>query len=200
MRSRLFALLFLLMAATGLPGAAFAGEVDDALRTFNARVLEVMKAGPKLGFKGRLDKFRAIVSDSYDITAITKAMLGPSAVKQLGDDMVKVSESYTTFSAATYAAQFGDWDGERFEVGESRPSTGGSLIVQSWIIPKTGDPTQIDYVMRQGQGRWRIIDVLFDGTVSQVAVRRSEFGSIYRAKGLTGLLETIEKQTAALEK
>jgi len=72
--------------------------------------------------------------------------------------------------------------------------------VPSWIAPKTGDSTEIDYVMREIDGHWKVVDVLYDGTVSQVAVRRSEFGSIFRGKGLAGLIEVIEKQTAALDK
>ena len=91
-------------------------------------------------------------------------------------------------------------NGERFEVGEAHPSTGGAVVVPSWLVPAKGDPTPIDYVMRETEGRWRIVDVLYDGTVSQVAVRRSEFVSIFRAKGLSGLIETIEKQAQALEK
>lgn len=201
MRQRLIASLVAVMAIAGLSGPSFAAEADATIRRFNDKLLEVMKNGPKLGFKGRLEKMRGPVAEAYDIPTITKAMLGPSSVAKLTpEELAALAVSYSEFSSATYASQFDDWEGERLEVGETRPSTAGAVIVQSWIVPKTGEPTQIDYVMRQDQGQWKIADVLYDGSVSQVAVRRSEFGSIFRAKGFAGLKETIDKQTSAMEK
>ncbi|TAN56100.1 MAG: organic solvent ABC transporter [Magnetospirillum sp.] len=200
MRSRFLASLLVFVLAIGLPGLAWAGAAEQVIQTFSDRLLDVMKNGPKLGFKGRADKLRPAVSEVYDMASMTKSTLGAAAAKLTAEEAAKLTTTYTAFSVATYAAQFDDWGGERFDVGEQRPSTGGAIIVPSWIVPKTGDPTQIDYVMREVDGRWKVVDVLYDGTVSQVAVRRSEFVSIFRAKGFAGLIETIEKQTAALDK
>jgi phospholipid transport system substrate-binding protein len=198
---RRFGLLLLAVLALGLAaGPTWAGEAEDVVRQFSGRLLDVMKDGPKLGFAGRAEKMRPAVLDCYDMAAMVKTTLGSSAAKLSEDETKRLLDAYINFSVATYAAQFDDWEGERLDVGDSRPSTAGAVIVPSWIVPKTGEPTSIDYVMRQDQGRWRVVDVLYDGAVSQVAVRRSEFGSILRAKGINGLIETIEKQTAQLEK
>ncbi|BAE52289.1 HpnM family protein [Paramagnetospirillum magneticum] len=202
MRSFLAVSMLALVLWSGLaePAAAQAGGPEAVIRTFSDRLLESMKGGAKLGFKGRAEKMRPAVAEAYDMPSMTRSTLGTAATKMSPDEAGKLAQAYSNFSVATYAAQFNEWNGERFEVGEQRPSAGGSVIVSSWLVPKNGDPTQIDYVMRQDQGQWRIIDVLFEGTVSQVAVRRSEFGSIFRSKGLDGLIETLEKQTAALDK
>ncbi|KIM00696.1 ABC-type transport system involved in resistance to organic solvents auxiliary component [Paramagnetospirillum magnetotacticum MS-1] len=182
------------------PSAAQGAGPEAVIRTFSDRLLESMKGGAKLGFKGRAEKMRPAVADAYDMASMTKSTLGTAATKLAPEDAAKLAEAYSNFSVATYAAQFNEWSGERFEVGEQRPSAGGAVVVPSWLVPKNGDPTQIDYVMRQDQGQWRIVDVLFEGTVSQVAVRRSEFGSIFRSKGLGGLIDILEKQTAALDR
>ncbi len=200
MRSRFLVCLLVFALAVGLSGPARAGAAEAAIQTFNDILLDVMKNGPKLGFKGRVDKLRPAVAEMYDMPSMTKSTLGASAAKLTAEETVKLVETYLTFSVATYASQFDEWEGERFEVGEAHPSTGGAVVVPSWIVPKTGDPTQLDYVMREINGRWKVVDVLYDGSVSQVAVRRSEFVSIFRGKGLAGLIETIEKQTLALDK
>jgi phospholipid transport system substrate-binding protein len=202
MRSFFAVSMLALALCFGLAGKAAAqdGGPEAVIRTFSDRLLESMKGGAKLGFKGRAEKMRPAVVQAYDMPSMTRSTLGTAASKLAPEDANRLAEAYSNFSVATYAAQFNEWNGERFEVGESRPSAGGSVVVPSWLVPKNGDPTQIDYVMRQDQGQWRIIDVLFEGTVSQVAVRRSEFGSIFRAKGLSGLIETLDKQTAALDK
>ena len=200
MRSRFLACLLVVTLAVSLPERAWAAAAEQAIQNFNSVLLDVMKDGPRLGFKGRAEKLRPAVAEVYDMPSMTKSTLGAAAAKLTAEDSARLSETYLTFSIDNYAAQFDEWNGERFEVGERRPSTGGAIIVPSWIAPKTGDSTEIDYVMREVDGHWKVVDVLYDGTVSQVAVRRSEFGSIFRGKGLAGLIEVIEKQTAALDK
>jgi len=190
-------LLALFVLVAGWSGPAQAGEAEAVIQSFNDHLLDVMKTGQKLGFKGRVEKLRPAVTAAYDMAAMTRATLGTAAAKMSPDEAARLSEAYTRFSVATYAAQFSEWDGERFEVGEARPSTQGALIVPSKIVPKEGEPVVIDYLLREEQGRWRVVDVYYQGTVSQVAVRRSEFLSIYRAKGLDGLIETLDAQTSA---
>jgi phospholipid transport system substrate-binding protein len=193
-------LALLLMTGLAVPASAQGAGPEAVIRTFSDRLLESMKGGAKLGYKGRADKMRPAVIEAYDMPAMTRGTLGTAFNKLTPEEATRLADAYTAFSVGTYAAQFNEWNGERFDVGEQRPSAGGTVIVPSWLVPKNGDPTEIDYVMRQDQGQWRIVDVLFEGTVSQVAVRRSEFGSIFRAKGFSGLIETIEKQTAGLDK
>ena len=200
MRARFLAFLLAFVLAVGSPALAWAGAAEATIQSFSATLLDVMKDGPALGFSGRSAKLRQPVADLFDMVAVTKSTLGAGAAKLSPDESGKLIEAYLAFSVATYAAQFDEWEGEHFEVGDQRPSTGGAIIVPSWIVPKTGDSTEIDYVMRETDGRWRVVDVLYDGSVSQVAVRRSEFVSIFRAKGIAGLIDTIEKQTAALGK
>lgn len=202
MRSLLVASVLALMLWSGLPVSAGAAEAgpDAVVRTFCERLLESMKGGATLGFKGREAKMRPAVAEAYDMPGMMKATLGTSAGKLSADESARLLTAYNDFSVATYAAQFNEWNGERFDVGEPRPSSAGMMIVPSQLVPKSGDPTEIDYVMRQVDGKWHIVDVLFEGTVSQVAVRRSEFGSLFRSKGLDGLVAVLEKQTAALDK
>lgn len=202
MRSLSAALLtaVILFSSWGAPAQAQDAGPEAVIRTFCDRLLESMKGGAKLGFKGRAEKMRPAVAEAYDMASMTRSTLGSTASKLSPEEAAQLADAYAKFSVATYAAQFNEWNGERFDIGETRPSTGGAVIVSSKLVPKGAEPTQIDYVLRQDQGQWKIVDVLFEGTVSQVAVRRSEFSSIYRAKGLSGLLESLERQTAALEK
>ena len=50
------------------------------------------------------------------------------------------------------------------------------------------------------RGHWKIEDVYLDGTVSQLAVRRSEFTAILRAEGPDGLLSKLKNQSDGLLK
>ncbi len=73
-------------------------------------------------------------------------------------------------------------------------------MVVPTVLVSGASRTSIDYVMHDTDGNWTIIDVLFNGSISQVAVRRSEFVPIFRQSGLDGLIKLIDTKTAALEK
>ena len=197
MKLKSAALLVLLLF--GLAGNANAESDPKAVvQTLNDRLIEVMKHGSELGFKGREDKLRPVVSAVYDMTAMTKSTLGLAGAKLSPEDAAKLAEAYTRYSVATYAEQFNAWSGERFEVDQPRAADNGQMLVPSWIVAADGSRTSIDYLMHDDGGSWRIVDVLFDGAVSQVAVRRSEFVPIFRRDGLAALIAVLDNKAASL--
>jgi phospholipid transport system substrate-binding protein len=52
--------------------------------------------------------------------------------------------------------------------------------------------------MRQTDGSWKAGDVLLDGTISRVAILRSEFRHILAAGGFEALLTNLRKKVADL--
>ena len=52
--------------------------------------------------------------------------------------------------------------------------------------------------MRQNGGVWQIADVYLDGTISELATRRSEFAAILRTQGINGLIETLNAKAGTL--
>ena len=52
--------------------------------------------------------------------------------------------------------------------------------------------------MRQNQGAWQVSDVYLDGTISQVAIQRSEFYSILRRDGVDGLVMALNRKVDLL--
>ncbi len=47
-------------------------------------------------------------------------------------------------------------------------------------------------------GRWQIDDIYLDGTISQLAVRRSEFLSILQNQGANGLIPALSRKVIVL--
>ena len=48
--------------------------------------------------------------------------------------------------------------------------------------------------MRSTDAGWRIVDVYFKAKYSELAVRRSEYRSVYKRVGLDGLMAAIEQK------
>jgi phospholipid transport system substrate-binding protein len=71
-------------------------------------------------------------------------------------------------------------------------------MITSQITKSNGEPVHINYLMRQNGGVWQIADVYLDGTISELATRRSEFASILRAQGIAGLIATLNAKANTL--
>ena len=199
MKSRLAALALILSTACVLPATA-EGDPAAPVRQLNDTLLDVMKQGDKLGMQGREEKLRPAISAVYDMPGVTRATLGVAANKLSPDDLARLSDAYAHLSAATYADQFARYGGERFEVGQPHPGANGTTVVPSFITGGDGNRVAIDYVVHEEDGKWGILDVLFNGSISQVAVRRSELVPIFRQNGLQGLIDALDKKTLAMEK
>lgn len=201
MKSRTAALALFLTSVCVLPATAAEGDPAAPVHKLCDSLIEAMKQGDKLGMQGREDKLRPVITAAYDMTAVTKTTLGSASNKLSPEELQKLADAYARFSVATYADQFAKYGGEHFEIGEPRPGAlAGTQLVPSVIVGGDGSRTEIDYVMHEANGGWGITDVLFNGTISQVAVRRSEFVPIYRQNGLQALVDVLDQKTAALEK
>lgn len=196
---------FLFAAAAALTIAWRGGESRAAtmpaatLNSFYDTLLVVMKAGPKLGFAGRRQKLAPAIIQAFDLALMTRLVVGLPWPNLSTEDQKELVAAFSDFSIATYASQFDDFSGERFEVDpKAAPAPGNDVIVKTKLIQSNGEPVQLDYLLRQEQAEWRIIDVFLSGTISQLAARRSEFSGILREQGARGLVAVLKQKTNAL--
>jgi len=179
-------------AADGAAAAAVISSFYDTL-------LSVMKDGMTLGFAGRSQRLAPAVRLAFDLPLMTRLMVGPQWANFTPPQQEQLVAAFSDFSVATYANRFEDYSGEQFEVDRDPTATGDAVIVHTRLLIKSlGEPVQIDYLMRQRDGLWQIIDVYLSGTVSELATRRSEFSSILRRGGPEALVELLLKKTAQL--
>ena len=78
-----------------------------------------------------------------------------------------------------------------------QPSASG-VIVKTRIVKGSGEAVGIEYLMRQDGDDWRISDVYLDGSISQLATQRSEFGAILRREGFDGLIAMLHRKVDML--
>ncbi len=196
---------FLLAAAAALTVVCREGESRAAampaatLNRFYDTLLAVMKDGPKLGFAGRRQKLAPAITQAFDLSLMTRLVVGLQWPSLSPDDQKQLVGAFSDFSIATYANQFDDFSGEKFEVDpKAAPAPGNDVIVKTKLIQSDGEPVQLDYLLRQEQAEWRIIDIFLSGTISQLAARRSEFSGILREQGAHGLIVVLKEKTKAL--
>ncbi len=180
------------------PGPSTGRSASDVVRDFYGTLVNVMKDGSNLQFQGRYEKLRPAVARAFNAQDMMRMASGPSWVKVAPGQQSRLVNAFIDFSAANYASQFKSYDGEKFEVvGEKKGSNANEVIVETRL--SSGSETHdLNYLMRKGNGGWKIVDVYVNGTISEMATRRSEFGSVLRTNGPDALFDLLSQRSRAM--
>ena len=189
--------LCLAMASTSPPAAAMNNDGSDAVRSLYDTLLATMRNGPALGAHGRYARIEPVVRQVFDIPFMTRLAVGPEWAGLSEAQRQQVTQAFERYVAAIYAERFDSYSGERLQVTGERASPGGTIIT-SQIIKSNGEPVNVNYLMRNNGGVWQIADVYLDGTISELATRRSEFAAILRTGGINGLIQALNTKASAL--
>lgn len=185
--------------ALGAPAAR--ADVDPAMsqiESFQAGLLDAMKAGAALGPKGRAKKIAPAVERVFDLPTMTRFAVGPSWQTMTPAEHSALAEAFSRLTVASFAHNFASYSGERFDVSPTVETRGPDKLVQGHIIPPSGQPTTLVYRMRQSGGSWKVIDVYYQGSISQLTTRRSDFAATLATGGAQALLAQINAQTEKL--
>jgi phospholipid transport system substrate-binding protein len=195
-----FTLLAPLAARAQAPALADAvvPEAAAPIVALNDGLLAVMHAGRDVAFKRRVHILQPIVERSFDLLLILQNSVGPRWGAMPGHLRSQLSEIFNQFTVASWVANFDTYDGERFQILPELRQVGGDEVVQTRLVPTSGEAIRLDYVMRRGDDGWRVIDVLLDGSISRVAVQRSDFRAMLRGGDPTPLIASLREKVAAL--
>jgi len=187
-------LIFLSLA---FPASVLAAGPEDSVNAFHETLISTMKDGRTLSESGRYARIEPVVHRLFDLPLMSRLAIGASWTTLSPAQQQVAIAAFGAYIAATYADRFDSFSGQRMEVVAQQPSSSG-MIVRTRIIKSNGEPVSVDYAMRQNDGAWQISDVYLDGTISQLATQRSEFGAILRREGFEGLIATLQRKVKLL--
>jgi phospholipid transport system substrate-binding protein len=147
-----------------------------------------------------IDLIEAKVLPHFDFTTMTATAVGFGWRKATPVQRQRLTEEFKTLLVRTYASALTAYSDQRFDFLplHARP-TDTDVTVQVRIIQPGTQPVSIDYGMEKTAEGWKAYDVAVGG-ISLVANYRTEFGSIVRAHGIDGLIQSLHAKNEALEK
>jgi len=196
-----FVLLGLFVFAASQARAASESAPVSVVEGFHGQLLAVMKKAEALGVRGRFAKLEPEIAKAFDLERMIRVAAGRFWRRADDKSRDRVLEAFARMSVATYASQFDGWSGQAFETVGQRPGPQQTMLVETKITDPGGDNAGLTYVLKEktpGGGDWRIVDVLLDNSISQLAVRRSEYQRVLRTDGLEGLVAILDAKTSDL--
>ncbi len=169
-----------------------AGDPAAPIARLNAAL-----AAPSAGFARRTAMLEPVLEQSFDLPAVLRASVGPGWASLSDAEHQRLLQVFSRYIAANYAANFTGGQTIRI-MPEQRRLPDGRVVIQTRITDKGGEEHRIDYVMRMTAAGWRAQDVLADGTISRVAVQRSDFAGTLARGGADGLASRLAQVAASL--
>lgn len=164
------------------------------VQRLNATLIEVMQNADRLGFQGRYDTLAPVLVEIFNFPAMASTSVGSKTWRGLDDaQKKKLTQAFGRLSVATFASRFDGYGGESFRVTGERV-LGKNILVFNELVKRSGETVSINYVVRDFDGTLRVIDVYLDGKYSELALKRSEYGSVIRREGFTGLIVALENK------
>jgi phospholipid transport system substrate-binding protein len=168
------------------------------IEAFHAGLLAAMRQGPALGGEARFRKLAPVVDRTFNLPLMTEVAVGPRWSGLSAAQQGKLIDAFRRFTIASYVNHFDSYDGQRFEVESAPRPVAGGMMVLSRLLPRDKGPIALNYVMRETGGTWQAIDVYAEGTISELARRRSEFSAVLNRTGVDGLADRLVERAQSL--
>jgi len=195
LRLPLIVTLFFALAAPGVTV-----EIESApaavVERFQQELISAMKAAEQLGYRGHYARLAPAVRRSHDIAAISRISVGSYWDGLQPAQQAKLVKTFARLSISTYAERFDGYSGERFETQSSGDLSADVAGVRSLFTKSDGGEIQFDYLLRNDERGWRIVNIVIDG-VSDLALKRAEYAEILSRDGFDALIAALEEKTAA---
>ncbi len=181
-----------------VPASAQGLDPASRIRAFYGSLIDVMKQAGRLGIRGRYARLTPEIVRTFDVPGMTQTAAGPGWASASPSQRESLVGAFAAMMAATYANRFDGFSGESFEVLSTVDRPPSDKVVKTRIVPSRGDTVEVDYLMRNTPEGWKIADVYLDGSISELAIRRGEFGSILRSGGPEALALALRKKSEQL--
>jgi phospholipid transport system substrate-binding protein len=190
----------LLLAARQAAAQTAADPATEPVTQFYVVLLQVMKEGRQTPFPQRFQLLAPAVDTAFDLAGILRISVGaywgslPAAQQQ------SLLQVFRTYTIVNYVSNFHSFKNRVIAVQPTTRPVGSERVVTTTITKPSKDPLRIDYVMRDEDEGWKVVDVLLDGTISRVAVQRSDFASLVTANDATPLINSLRAKVSTLSR
>lgn len=177
-----------------VPAMAQADPARTTVQALDDGLIAIMKA--KGGAKARATTIAPVIDRAFDLPLMMRLAVGPGWTAIAPADQQALVAAFRRLTIAQYAANFDDWSGESFVIAPQIEARGGDKLVRTTLVSpgKAGIP--ISYRLRASGGEWKIIDVFYRNSISQIATRRADFASILAKSGAKALISHLDALAA----
>lgn len=190
---RVLTILFLCLLWLPAPAVYATGNASETVTHLQSMILKIMKEGGTLGFKGRYEVITPVIDQTHDLQVIARISVGKHWKTFTTEQQEEFINTFKKLSHSTYANRFNSYSGEEFKVISEKALKQNRKLVQTRFVISDSEEFRFNYVLHQVKDQWKIINIMVNG-VSDLALKRTEYGGILEKDGYSKLLEKLRSQ------
>ena len=183
-------------ALSSIAGAQPADPAIATVQSLDDGLLTIMRSGNTAGMAGRSRAIAPVIDRTFDLPLMSRLSVGPGWVNIAPRDQAALVAAFRAMTIASYARNFDGYSGEKFTVSPQVQTRGTDKLVRTMLITGRDQPVPLAYRLRQSGGSWKIIDVYYKNSISQLATRRSDFAATLASGGARALIAHLEQLAA----
>ena len=141
---------------------------------------------------------QSVISNTYNIERMLALIIGDVWKTSISKDQMALKKVFEEYIAKNYILRFKKIKSLEFGKLEINQAGKNYRIAKTKLIINSKDVVPLNYLLDQTNNSWKIFDVLIDGSISEIATKKSEFKSFTNQDDLKPLLEALQKKNSTL--
>lgn len=190
-----------MVAAVLMLAAGTCFAQDNAIAFLNGLNQEVVAevAATGLDERDRERNFRAILERVFGMDEICQQVLGRYGRTASAEQREEFRQLFENMLVMTWARRFRDYTGNGVQFDGAVAAGNGDVLVRSKVEGQDHQPISVEWRLRGDGENYRLLDISAEG-VSMLLTYRSEYQSVLRNSGITGLNDLLRKKVGDLGK
>ena len=131
-----------------------------------------------------------VVKNSYDLEKMGKIIIGVDWKQMDTKTQKEFINVFKRFISVNYFRRFNKINELDFE-HQTVTNIEDKFKLARVILTADNEKFKIDYLLGFKNEKWKIFDVLLDGSISEVATKKSDFKKIIKEEGVSGLVKNL---------
>ena len=131
-----------------------------------------------------------VIKNSYDLEKMGKMIIGVDWKQMDTNTQKEFTNVFKRFISVNYLRRFNKINDLSFE-HQTVTDIEDKFKLARVILTADNEKIKIDYLLGFKNEKWKIFDVLLDGSISEVATKKSDFKKIIKEEGVSGLVKNL---------
>ena len=133
-----------------------------------------------------------VINRTYDAEKMLKMIIGAGWKNQENEKKKELIMVFKKYISKNYLKRFSKINDLSFNNEKKEKISSEFFLVRTNLVVKQ-EKISIDYLLHLKDNTWKIFDVLLDGSVSEVATKKSEFRIYIKENKIDELIEALKK-------
>ena len=163
---------------------------SNVLANINELHESLTKISDKTINSDNLEMIDDVVKNSYDLEKMGKIIIGIDWKQMDTKTQKEFINVFKRFISVNYFRRFNKINELHFE-HQTVTNIEDKFKLARVILTADNEKLKIDYLLGFKNEKWKIFDVLLDGSISEVATKKSDFKKIIKEEGVSGLIKNL---------